>query len=707
MAEHVGDASKYIDYGMTSSDMLDTGLALQIKRAGELLQRDLVALGEVLKRRAFEFRDTVQVGRTHGIHAEPITFGMKLGMWAFEVERDLERLRRVTEGAAVGKLSGAVGAYNNIDPRVEELVCAELDLGYEPIANQVVQRDRHAAFLSALAIVGGSLEKFTLEVRHLQRTEVREVEEAFGKGQKGSSAMPHKRNPILSERMAGCARVLRGNALVGMENMALWHERDISHSSAERIVFPDSCILLDYMLQKTTRLFDTLVVDEERMRGNLALSQRLVFSGAVLLALVDHGMLRDDAYRVVQGCAMRAWSSGVDFGALIKGDPEAAAVLSVAEVDAAMDPDQYRAGREVIFGRLGQLTFRAARRRGGDGAAPFLGPGGNTGPAARPSSDQGEAMRAVRVHAFGEPDVLQVEEVADPRPPGAGEVLVRLHAAGVNPVDAYMRSGQYGALPSLPYTPGSDGAGVVEAVGEKRAGAPGPAVGDRVYTSGSLTGTYAERALCRVEQVHALPLAIGFAAGAALGVPYATAYRALFQRGQAGAGDLVLVHGASGGVGIATVQFALGAGLTVHGTAGSEDGRRLVAAQGAAAVVDHTAADSAAELLAADRRARLRRHRRDGGPREPGHRPGTAGARRAGGRGRQPRTGRDSAPRAHEPRRRRARHVAVRRLTRGARRGLRRRRRGPGGGACTPWSAASCRSTTRRLRTARSWPGRP
>jgi adenylosuccinate lyase len=298
-----------------------------------------MALGEVLKRRAFEFRDTVQVGRTHGIHAEPITFGMKLGMWAFEVERDLGRLRRVTEGAAVGKLSGAVGAYNNIDPRVEQLVCAELDLGYEPIANQVVQRDRHAAFLSALAIVGGSLEKFTLEVRHLQRTEVREVEEAFGTGQKGSSAMPHKRNPILSERMAGCARVLRGNALVGMEDMALWHERDISHSSAERIVFPDSCILLDYMLQKTTRLFDTLVVDQERMRGNLALSQRLVFSGAV------------------QDCAMRAWREGVDFGVLIKSDPEAAAVLTVADIDAAMDPDQYRAGRDVIFGRLEQLTF--------------------------------------------------------------------------------------------------------------------------------------------------------------------------------------------------------------------------------------------------------------------------------------------------------------------------------------------------------------
>ncbi len=357
VAEHVGDASKYIHYGMTSSDMLDTGMALQIKRSGELLQADLRALGEALKRRAFEFRDTVQVGRTHGIHAEPITFGMKLGMWAFEVARHLERLKRVTDGAAVGKLSGAVGAYNNIDPRIEELVCAGLGLGFEPISNQVVQRDRHAAFLSALAIVGSSVEKFAVEVRHLQRTEVREAEEAFGRGQKGSSAMPHKRNPILSERMAGCARVLRGNAVVGMENIALWHERDISHSSAERIVFPDSCILLDYMLQKFTTLIDRLVVDEARMLANLGQSQRLVFSGAVLLALVDKGMLRDDAYRVVQNSAMRAWREGVDFGGLIKTDPEAMAVATPADIDRAMDPEQYRAGREVIFGRLEQLTF--------------------------------------------------------------------------------------------------------------------------------------------------------------------------------------------------------------------------------------------------------------------------------------------------------------------------------------------------------------
>ncbi len=357
VAEYVGDASKYIHYGMTSSDMLDTGLALQIKRAGELLERDLVTLGEVLKRRAFEFRDAVQVGRTHGIHAEPITFGMKLGMWAFEVHRHLERVRSVTANAAVGKISGAVGAYNNIDPRVEELTCAHLGLAVEPISNQVVQRDRHAAFLSCLAIVASGIEKFSVEIRHLQRTELREAAEAFARGQKGSSAMPHKRNPILSERMAGCARVLRGNALVGMENVALWHERDISHSSAERIVFPDSCILLDYMLQKFTQLIDTLVVDVERMAANFDQSYRLVFSGSLLLALIDKGMLREDAYRIVQAAAMRAWSVGIDFGDLIKEDPEAMAVMSPQEVDEAMDPDRSQEGRSTIFARLERLHF--------------------------------------------------------------------------------------------------------------------------------------------------------------------------------------------------------------------------------------------------------------------------------------------------------------------------------------------------------------
>ena len=357
VAEHVGEASRFIHYGMTSSDMLDTGLALQIKRAGELLQRDVRALGTVLKRRAFEFRDAVQVGRTHGVHAEPITFGMKLGIWAFEMRRDLDRLRTATDEAAVGKISGAVGAYNHIDPRVEEIVCSKLGIGVEPISSQVVQRDRIASFLSAVAITGATVEKMATEIRHLQRTEVREAEEAFGKGQKGSSAMPHKRNPILSERMAGCARVLRGNAMVGLEDIALWHERDISHSSAERIVLPDSCILLDYMLQKWTKLMDGLVLDTERMRSNLDASHRLVFSEAMLLALIDKGMTREDAYRVVQQSAMEAWHEGVDFGGLVKADADVQALMTTDEIDAVLDPSAHTTGRDVIFSRLERLTF--------------------------------------------------------------------------------------------------------------------------------------------------------------------------------------------------------------------------------------------------------------------------------------------------------------------------------------------------------------
>ena len=335
----------------------------------------------MLKRRAFEFHDTVQVGRTHGIHAEPITFGMKLGMWAFEVSRHLKRMRMVTVNASVGKISGAVGAYNNIDPRVEDLVCEELGIGREPISNQVVQRDRHAAFLSCIAIIGASLEKFATEVRHLQRTEVREAEEAFGKGQKGSSAMPHKRNPILSERMAGCARVLRGNALVGMENVALWHERDISHSSAERIVIPDSCILLDYMLQKITQLIDTLVVDDERMLANLGQSYRLVFSGAVLLALVDKGMLRDDAYRVVQDSAMHAWREGVDFGAAHQAERRG---------DGRDEPRRRRRrhGPRPVHGRA-RRDLRPARRAG------VLAAGGSAGRPAYSSASSTSTPRMI------------------------------------------------------------------------------------------------------------------------------------------------------------------------------------------------------------------------------------------------------------------------------------------------------------------------
>jgi adenylosuccinate lyase len=311
-----------------------------------------------VKKRALEHRRTPMMGRSHGIHAEPVTFGLKLAGWYDAWGRRREMLARAGQVVAVGKISGAVGTFANVDPRVEAYVMDRLGLaGGEGAATQVVNRDRHAEFFTALALAGATLEQHATEVRHLQRTEVREAEEAFGKGQKGSSAMPHKRNPILSERMAGCARVLRGNALVGMENVALWHERDISHSSAERIVLPDSTILLDYMLQKFTKLIDNLVVDEERMLANLGQSYRLVFSGAVLLALVDKGMLREDAYRVVQDAAMQAWREGVDFGDLITASDEAMAVMSPAEIDAAMDPDQYRAGRDVIFARLEKLEF--------------------------------------------------------------------------------------------------------------------------------------------------------------------------------------------------------------------------------------------------------------------------------------------------------------------------------------------------------------
>jgi len=352
VAEYVGDASKYVHYGMTSSDMLDTALALQIKRAGQLLERDLIVLGEVLKRRALEFRDTVEVGRTHGIHAEPITFGMKLGIWAFEISRHLKRMRVATIGASVGKISGAVGAYNNIDPRVEDLVCEELGIGREPISNQVVQRDRHAEFLTTIALVGASIEKFATEVRHLQRTEVREAEEAFGKGQKGSSAMPHKRNPILSERMAGCARVLRGNALVGMENVALWHERDISHSSAERVIGPDATIALDFALARLTRLIKGWVIYPERMLRNLKLMGGLEASQPLLLMLARQGLAREQAYKLVQRNAMKVWEQGADYRQELLADQELRQHLTAEQIESALDVQQHLRHVDEIFERV-------------------------------------------------------------------------------------------------------------------------------------------------------------------------------------------------------------------------------------------------------------------------------------------------------------------------------------------------------------------
>lgn len=357
VAENVGDASKYIHYGLTSSDVLDTGLALQLRAAGALLVEETKRLGTILQRRALEHRDTVMIGRTHGVHAEPITFGMVLGLWAFEVKRGLERLERAIEQVSVGKISGAVGTYANVDPQVEQITMAILDLGIAPISTQVVQRDRHAEFMAALALLASTLEKIALQIRHYQRTEVLEAEEYFAPGQKGSSAMPHKRNPIISERICGQARVIRANMVAAFENIPLWHERDISHSSVERIILPDSTILLHYMLKKTCWLIDKLTVYPKNMADNLEKSHGLVFSQRVLLALVTAGILRDDAYKIVQRNAMKAWEEKTSFKDLIKADPEVTSRLSEAEIDGLFDPSHHLRHMGVIFERVAALTW--------------------------------------------------------------------------------------------------------------------------------------------------------------------------------------------------------------------------------------------------------------------------------------------------------------------------------------------------------------
>ena len=312
-AESVGPAGRWIHFGMTSSDLLDTGLALQLRDAADLLLDRLESLLGLVKAKALEHRDTVCVGRTHGVHAEPTTFGHKLAVWAFELDRDRERLRRARQIAAVGKVAGVVGTYSAVDPFVEEHVCRELGLAPAESSTQILQRDRHAEYLFALAVTAATLEKIALEIRHLARTEVREVEEPFEEGQKGSSAMPHKRNPVLSERVGGLARLLRANLQAGLENVALWHERDISHSSVERVILPDSTELLDYMLATSQHVLDGLRVFPERMRENLNLGGGLVYSQAVLLALIDRGVSREDAYSIVQQAAAHAWDQGADF----------------------------------------------------------------------------------------------------------------------------------------------------------------------------------------------------------------------------------------------------------------------------------------------------------------------------------------------------------------------------------------------------------
>ncbi len=357
VSENVGECSKYIHYGLTSSDVLDTGLALQLRAAGALLEEETTKLGRILQRRALEHRDTVMMGRTHGVHAEPITFGMVLGLWAFEVKRGLERLQRAVQQVSVGKISGAVGTYANVDPQVEQIALSVLDLGVAPISTQVVQRDRHAEFMAALALLATSIEKIALQVRHYQRTEVLEAEEYFAPGQKGSSAMPHKRNPIISERLCGQARIIRANMLAAFENVPLWHERDISHSSAERIILPDSCILLHYMLKKACWLVDTLSVYPENMAANMEKSFGLLYSQRVLLALVEAGMLRDDAYAVVQRSAMKAWEEKTSFLGLLRADPDVTGRLSPAELEACFDPARQLQHTGVIFDRVAALDW--------------------------------------------------------------------------------------------------------------------------------------------------------------------------------------------------------------------------------------------------------------------------------------------------------------------------------------------------------------
>lgn len=353
VSERVGEPARYIHLGMTSSDVLDTALAVQMRQAAALILEKLARLHELLVDKARQYKNTLMIGRTHGVHAEPITFGLKLALWAKEIERATARLVQARAEASVGKISGAVGTFAHLDPYVEEYVCRKLDLVPAPISTQIVQRDRHAFYLTALALLAGSLEKFATEIRHLQRTEVREVEEPFYQGQKGSSAMPHKRNPITCERIAGLARVVRANALAGMEDMALWHERDITHSSVERVILPDSTILVDYMLDKFIRIIEDLYVYPEQMGANLERSRGLVFSQRVLLALVEKGMLREAAYARVQEKAMAAWRGEGDFRELVRRDPEITARLSPPELEALFDYEFYVRRVDDIFRRAG------------------------------------------------------------------------------------------------------------------------------------------------------------------------------------------------------------------------------------------------------------------------------------------------------------------------------------------------------------------
>tara|TARA_B100000073_G_C23680085_1_gene552188 strand:- start:187 stop:1380 length:1194 start_codon:yes stop_codon:yes gene_type:complete len=353
LSENIGPDARFLHMGMTSSDLLDTSLALQCKEAGEIILEKLNKFSNVLKSNAVKYKETFQIGRSHGVHAEPITFGLKNALWCEEIKRGIVRWQNALKNISVGQISGAVGTYQHIDPEIETLVCEKLGLEIESVSNQVIQRDHHAEYLVSLALIGASIEKISIEIRHLQRTEVLEAEEYFLKGQKGSSAMPHKRNPIVTERMTGFSRLLRSNAMAALENVALWHERDISHSSVERIILPDSTSLMDYMLDKMIFLMENLNVYPDNMLKNINLTNGLVFSQEVLLALIKKGMTREKSYKIVQDNAMKVWETKVDFKDLLLNNEEIMSFLSTEEVESLFNLNKVMVNINKIYERLG------------------------------------------------------------------------------------------------------------------------------------------------------------------------------------------------------------------------------------------------------------------------------------------------------------------------------------------------------------------
>ncbi len=352
VAEYVGLDSRFVHMGMTSSDVLDTALSVQLKQAGEIILDDLLKLKAVLKKKALKYKNLTMIGRTHGIHAEPVTLGLKFALWYEENNRNIDRLKSAIDAISVGQISGAVGTFEHIYPKVEEYVCKKLGLKPAKISTQILQRDRHAQFLSALAIIASCLEKYATEIRHLQKTEVLELEESFTKGQKGSSAMPHKKNPIVSEQLSGLARIIRGNSLAALENIPLWHERDISHSSVERIIMPDSSILVDYMLNKFISLVDNITVYDKNIKKNLELTNGLIFSQSLLLKLIEKKMKREDAYRIVQKIAMQCWETKIEFRLLVEKSEEAMKYLSRKDLDLVFDYGKSQRNIDYIFKRV-------------------------------------------------------------------------------------------------------------------------------------------------------------------------------------------------------------------------------------------------------------------------------------------------------------------------------------------------------------------